>query len=174
MNRKVMAALAALFVLGAQWVLQQRDARPGPGADRPSPSQSATPATTGAPARPGSPAVSGAQGRDASDPAAAAFAARRDGEMMTVEGRVDRILADDHEGSRHQRFILATVSGHTVLVAHNIDLAPRLEGLGKGEMLRLRGQYEWSDRGGVLHWTHHDPDGSHPGGYIERNGRRYE
>lgn len=39
-------------------------------------------------------------------------------------GRVLRVLADDNDGSRHQRFILALASGRTLLIAHNIDLAP--------------------------------------------------
>ncbi len=108
------------------------------------------------------------------DPAAAAFARRARGEWMTVQGEVDRILADDNDGSRHQRFILRTSESHTVLVAHNIDLAPRLEGLREGEGLSLRGEYEWNERGGVLHWTHHDPQGRRSGGYIDRMGRRYQ
>ena len=93
---------------------------------------------------------------------------------MVISGSVDRTLSDDNDGSRHQRFILRTSSRHTVLVAHNIDLAPRLEGLREGEVLRLRGEYQWNERGGVLHWTHHDPQGRLEGGYIERQGRRYQ
>ncbi len=103
-----------------------------------------------------------------------AFRAQRSGVMLTVEAVVSRTLADDDEGSRHQRFIARRSGGHTVLVAHNIDLAPRLSGLSVGDSVTIRGQYEWNDRGGVLHWTHHDPDGDHPGGWIEWKGRRYE
>lgn len=96
------------------------------------------------------------------------------GRMVQVSGEVERTLADDRDGSRHQRFIIRLPSGQTLLVSHNIDLAPRLDGLSRGDSLRLYGQYEWNDRGGVVHWTHHDPDGDHPGGYIEWRGRRYE
>jgi Protein of unknown function (DUF3465) len=99
---------------------------------------------------------------------------RDDGKSIVVSGVVDRILSDDREGSRHQRFILRLPSGQTLLVAHNIDLAPRLDDLSRGETLILHGQYEWNERGGVVHWTHRDPQGEHPGGYIERQGRRYE
>ena len=93
--------------------------------------------------------------------------------MLDAAGVVQRTLADDNEGSRHQRFILALPSGHTVLVAHNIDLAARVP-LDQGDRVSIHGQYEWNERGGVLHWTHHDPDGRHEGGWIEHRGQRYE
>jgi hypothetical protein len=111
---------------------------------------------------------------DSGDEAAEAYRSHARGRVLTVQGRVQRVLADDREGSRHQRFVLRTASGQTVLVAHNIDLAPRLEGLAAGEMLVIRGEYQWNEQGGLLHWTHRDPGGNHPPGYIERNGRRYQ
>lgn len=93
--------------------------------------------------------------------------------MVTVDARVEKRLPDDREGSRHQRFLIELANGQTLLVAHNIDLAERIP-LREGDRVRVRGQYEWNERGGVLHWTHHDPDGDHPGGWIESNGRRVE
>lgn len=93
---------------------------------------------------------------------------------LTVEGVVSRTLADDREGSRHQRFIIDTDVGISLLIAHNIDLAPRLDGLAVGDVVTAAGEYEWNDRGGVLHWTHHDPAGRHAGGYLLWKGRRYE
>lgn len=104
---------------------------------------------------------------------ARAFEARESGFMVTLHGRVDRLLADDRDGSRHQRFLLRLENGPTLLVAHNIDLADRAP-VEVGDRVRLRGQYEWNERGGVLHWTHHDPDGSHPEGWIEVDGVRVE
>ena len=101
-------------------------------------------------------------------------AARREsGFMVEVGARVIAVLPDDTNGSRHQRFLVELSSGRTLLVAHNIDLAPRAD-IVKGADVRLRGQYEWNEKGGVLHWTHHDPDGRHPGGWIEARGRRVE
>lgn len=93
--------------------------------------------------------------------------------MLTVDGVVSKTLPDDNEGSRHQRFIVKTSSGHTVLVAHNIDLAPRAP-LEQGDQVSVHGQYEWNDRGGVVHWTHHDPAGRHEEGWIKHRGRIYE
>jgi hypothetical protein len=101
-----------------------------------------------------------------------AHAERRSGVWVEIDGRVTRLLADDNEGSRHQRFILTLDSGHTVLIAHNIDLARRVP-LQPDSRVQLRGRYEWNDRGGVIHWTHHDPDGSGPGGWIRHGDTVY-
>ena len=43
------------------------------------------------------------------------YAQKQSNTMVEFEGRVDRILADDNDGSRHQRFILKLDNGHTVL-----------------------------------------------------------
>lgn len=102
-----------------------------------------------------------------------AFRSGRSGVVLEVSGTVDKVLPDDRRGSRHQRFILGLSSGHTVLVSHNIDLAPRVEGLARGDPVILSGQYEWNERGGVVHWTHHDPDGRRPGGWIRHEGSVY-
>jgi len=89
-------------------------------------------------------------------------------------GEVVRILPDDNDGSRHQRFILKLTSGQTLLVAHNIDLAPRIPSLREGDSVAFYGEYEWNSKGGVIHWTHHDPQGRHVTGWLKHNGKTYE
>lgn len=94
---------------------------------------------------------------------------------IQVEGRgiVQAILEDDLQGGRHQRFILQLPSGQTVLVAHNIDLAPRIDTLRIGDSVEFYGVYEYNDKGGLIHWTHHDPAGKHPDGWLRHNSRLY-
>ena len=101
------------------------------------------------------------------DPIAAAYAEQRSDVQVTGSGRVARILGDDSLGDRHQRFILDLPSGLTVLIAHNIDLAPRVEPLAVGDAVEFHGVYEWNDKGGVVHWTHHDPQGQHEPGWLK-------
>ena len=91
-----------------------------------------------------------------------------------VSGTVDKLLTDDMEGSRHQRFIIRMATGHTVLVVHNIDLAPRLNNLREGDRVSVKGEYEWNDRGGLIHWTHRDPNSRHEDGWIIHENVRYE
>ena len=94
--------------------------------------------------------------------------------QVSGSGKVSRILRDDNEGSRHQRFILRLSSGQTLLIAHNIDLAPKINTLQKGDVVQFYGEYEWNSKGGVVHWTHHDPGGRHVGGWLKHDGRKYE
>jgi hypothetical protein len=98
----------------------------------------------------------------------------RAGQQVSGSGTVERVLSDDNDGSRHQRFILRLSSGRTLLIAHNIDLAPRVSSLREGDSVSFYGEYEPNERGGVIHWTHHDPQGRHPAGWLEHNGQRYQ
>jgi len=94
--------------------------------------------------------------------------------QVTDTGTVTKVLADDTSGSRHQRFILRLESGQTLLVAHNVDIAPRLEGLSVGDTVEFKGEYYYDDQGGGVHWTHRDPDGVHADGYLKWNGKIYQ
>ena len=96
------------------------------------------------------------------------------GDQFEGQGTVARILSDDNEGSRHQRFIVRQASGQTILIAHNIDLAPRVSPLNEGDSISFRGEYESNEKGGVVHWTHLDPHGQHPDGWINRDGEIFQ
>ncbi|MBA3240119.1 MAG: DUF3465 domain-containing protein [Acidobacteria bacterium] len=95
---------------------------------------------------------------------------------VQVKGRgvVRKILSDDNDGKRHQRFVVALESGQTVVIAHNIDLAPRVRDLREGDRVEFSGEYEWNQKGGVVHWTHHDPRKRHPAGWLKHNSITYQ
>ena len=94
--------------------------------------------------------------------------------QVSGSGVVVKVLPDDNDGIRHQKFILRLENGITLLVAHNIDLAPRLESLIESEIVEFNGEYEWNSKGGVIHWTHRDPNNRHIGGWLVYRGRKYQ
>ena len=101
-----------------------------------------------------------------SDALARAHAEHRSNVWVEGGGTVTRILRDDTKRPRHQRFVVKVGNGpdaFTVLIAHNIDRAPRVP-FKKGDEVKFRGEYVWNDQGGVVHWTHEDDRGG--GGWI--------
>jgi hypothetical protein len=100
--------------------------------------------------------------------------ARQDRKVeVTCSARVLKMLPDDTRGLPHELFLLRLDNGTTVKVAHDTKLAPRVP-LQEGDLVTLRGEYIWNEKGGVIHWTHHSPNGRHEGGWIEFNGQRYQ
>ncbi len=118
-------------------------------------------------------------GDDGSAAFARAFAQQRSNIQLSGAGEVIKVLPDDNKGSRHQRLLVRLAAqpgqtrGQVILIAHNIDLAPRINDIAEGDRLAFAGEYEWTDKGGVLHWTHHDPAGRHPGGWLRHDGQVY-
>ncbi|MFO1408512.1 MAG: DUF3465 domain-containing protein [Steroidobacteraceae bacterium] len=132
-------------------------------------------ALNGGPA--GAPPATGADVASASADGGAvsrAYADRASGVEVSGAGVVVKVLPDDVDGSPHQRFLLELPGGPTVLVAHNIDLAPRVPGLAAGDAVEFHGVYEWNPKGGVIHWTHGDPGGRHEAGWLRVDGQTYQ
>ncbi len=103
-----------------------------------------------------------------------AFRQQQSNLQIEDEGTVIKLLPDDIRGSRHQRFLIRLTSGQTLLIAHNIDLAGKVENLKVGDTIAFSGEYEWSKKGGTLHWTHHDPQQRHVGGWLKHDNRIYQ
>ena len=103
-----------------------------------------------------------------------AFEQRQRDVQVMGEGVVSRILSDDRSGSPHQRFVVRLSSGQTVLIQHNIDLAPRIAQLKEGDTVSFYGEYIWNEQGGLIHWTHDDPAGRHVAGWVKHKGRTYQ
>jgi hypothetical protein len=92
-------------------------------------------------------------------------------EVYIPRANVVRVLGIRRSYSgAHEGFVIAA-SGQTITVEDNVDITGPIP-LRRGDTVSLLGQYECDD--GVIHWTHHDPRGRHPVGYIEVNGQRYQ
>lgn len=105
---------------------------------------------------------------------AQAFSSQANSLQVLVRGMVTKVLADDVSGDKHQRFIIKLASGQTLLVAHNIDISPRVPDIKANTIVYAYGEYEWNDEGGVVHWTHKDPSGAHKAGWIQYFGALYQ
>ena len=102
-----------------------------------------------------------------------AYLSHESGMMAEVHGRVVRILRDEREGVHRQRFVIRLPNGQMVIVIHNVEDSDRVPVRLEDPVL-VRGQYEWEESGGVLHWTHRDSSPNRRHGWVEHMGRRYD
>jgi len=167
--RLVVLVLATLFVLGRQYLDNLDDTSPSASQEQhqsgDNQSKQRAPVAVDA--------SDAFRGQDDAALIKRSFEQQRSDVWVESGGEVIKTLRDDNEGSRHQKFLVELVNGHTVLIAHNIDLAPRIP-LKEGDEVTFRGEFEHNDRGGVVHWTHHDPRGRKKGGWITHRSKKYE
>jgi hypothetical protein len=103
-----------------------------------------------------------------------AYQAKKSKVFIEDQGTVAKLLPDDNKGARHQKFLVKIATGQTLLFAHNIDLAPRIENIAVGDTVIFRGEYVYNPKGGVIHWTHHDPKNKMIGGWIKHQDQEYK
>ena len=103
-----------------------------------------------------------------------AYNAHRNVPQVQGSGIVVKVLKDDTNGLQHQKFLLKVSDNITILIAHNIDLAPRVDDIHEGDTVAFKGEYIYTPKGGTVHWTHKDPRGNHTAGWLEHNGKKYE
>jgi hypothetical protein len=103
---------------------------------------------------------------------AQAFQTKKSHLFVEGSGVVKKLLAEDNKGARHQKFLVSIGPEQTLLFAHNIDLAPSVP-VAVGNTIQFRGEYIYNPKGGVLHWTHRDPQAKTEGGWIKLNGQLY-
>jgi hypothetical protein len=108
------------------------------------------------------------------DVIASAFKNKQNGIQVIQKGEIIAVLLDDTKGERHQRIVIELANKQTLLIAHNIDIAPRIPHPQTGKVLRFCGEYKWNYEGGVIHFTHRDPQKKHADGWLEYEGKRYE
>lgn len=133
------------------------------------PPRSRSSSTKAAPAEPGP------VGTDGGIPAL--FKNKQSDRIVQASGTIVKVLPDDEDTSdgseMHQKFLveLADRDRTTIKIAHNLKFGrvPARE----GEVVSFRGEYEYTDFGGTVHWTHKDPRGTHEDGWIEYDGKQY-
>ena len=104
---------------------------------------------------------------DDSELVAAAVRERRSNLMVEVKAEVLRSLPDEEiSHAPHQRFLIRLDNGVALMVTHNLDISRRIP-ISVKDRLRIRGEYDWNYQGGLIHWTHSDPEGQRAGGWIE-------
>jgi hypothetical protein len=118
-----------------------------------------------------------ATGGSAADDAAIAsdFQAHASKVEVTADGVVVAIFSDRRSSTgTHEQFIIRLTSQNmTVEVEHDISIGRRVP-LTQGDHVIVHGEYIWNSQGGLIHFTHHDPQGTHEGGYIIDHGTTYD
>lgn len=102
-----------------------------------------------------------------------AFSEKQSKVQVSGKGLVVKLLADDRNGSQHQKFLVKINARQTLLFAHNTDLAARVP-LQVGDEVTFSGEYVYNPKGGVVHWTHHDPRAQHVAGWLAVHGNKYQ
>lgn len=154
-NFKIIAAMLLVLLLGGEWLLQHTN-QPLP----------AVLESTSA----GASVAAGVKNPEL----LRVYQQRLSNVWLGGSGEVIKLLSDDNKGSRHQRFLVQVNSSQTILIAHNIDLAKPVSHVKIGDEIEFHGEYEWNKKGGILHWTHHDPSGKKAGGWIKHKNQLYQ
>lgn len=107
----------------------------------------------------------------------ALFKSKQSDRIVQASGTIVKILPDDEDTSdgseMHQKFLVELNDRErtTIKICHNLKFG-RVP-VREGGVVIFRGEYEYTDFGGTVHWTHHDPRGTHDDGWIEYDGKRY-
>lgn len=104
-----------------------------------------------------------------------AFAQHASGVEVTVGGTVTGLLGTRTGPSGpHEGFFLYVDGGcdANVRVETNVAFTGPIP-LHAGERVVVKGEYEYDGLGGVVHFTHREREGHHPGGFVEVGGTYY-
>jgi len=106
----------------------------------------------------------------------ALYASGTSGAEVLAEGTVVAELGTSNGPSgEHEGFLLRLTRQCDLMlrVETNVDITGPVP-LRPGETVIVKGQFEDDPTGGVIHWTHHDPEGRHVAGYVLAGGKYYE
>lgn len=102
-----------------------------------------------------------------------AYRNQQSGVMVEVTGRVVRILIDDTDDLQVQKFVIRLQNGRSVLVFYNFHSGDPVPVSINHEVI-VRGEYSWTESGGLIQWTRRDYSTERRHGWIEHLGRKYD
>lgn len=102
-----------------------------------------------------------------------AYRYHQTGMMAEVTGTVARLLADDKDDPRNQKFIIRLTNGQSLLVLHD-RVAAKPVPVKVNDTVLVRGEYQWTETGGTLRFTQRDYSARRRHGWIEHQGQRYD
>lgn len=190
-KRPLWITVLLVIAAGVVWFLQQKGVLPQASSNTTGTTQqtSSQPAETPAKrasepprtevAKPAAQPASKSAQRPASDGGIAElFRKQQSDTWVEAEGVIKKILPDDDNdsdgSSKHQRWIVRVPSGIEILIAHAFDVSARVP-VEEGDAIQFRGEYEYTEKGGTVHFTHAPKfKRRDPGGWIVHNGQKYE
>lgn len=86
---------------------------------------------------------------------------------------VTKLMPDDNDGSRHQRFYAKLSDNSEVYIVYSLEYGRVRVPVNVGSIIGVGGEYRWTKFGGLLHWVHEDHRDQRPDGYVEVRGVRY-
>jgi len=104
------------------------------------------------------------------------YAGQGSKQEVLAQGNVATLLGTSNGPSgEHEGFILKLTGDCdlAVRVETNVDITGPVP-LHEGEDAIVKGEYEYTAMGGVIHWTHHDPAGRHVDGYVQADNKVYQ
>ncbi|HEY1428658.1 MAG TPA: DUF3465 domain-containing protein [Candidatus Tumulicola sp.] len=103
-----------------------------------------------------------------------AYSQRRPAEIdfKATVSSAPRFFYGRRSHAMHEAFDAQTAAG-PVEIVDNVSIAPRCP-VKIGDAIDVRGEMVHDPgRLPIVHWTHHDPEGTHSGGFIRLHGRVY-
>jgi hypothetical protein len=85
---------------------------------------------------------------------------------------VTKVLPEDNDGLRHQKWMVRLSNGASLQAVYNSDMCPHVP-IREGDVVAMGGMFLWTNQGPMIHWLHHDPRGHRPDGYVKVNGKFY-
>lgn len=85
---------------------------------------------------------------------------------------VEKLLPDDLSGRPHQKILVRLSNGKSIQIISNLEFCDKAP-VSIGDKVSVGGQFIWTRRTGLVHWTHSDPSGQRQKGFLFFNGKDY-